>query len=261
MKPKIKADIKADIKAHIEQVRAVVIPTIEAAGTRFSGRDRLLESFEKAVDSFTEKEQISGVIERVNEIVVAERIIRDPTLKNSAVEYEPTIIRGAPLFDFIITDPNLATHFIEVKTVHPAQRNSNPQRASTRLTHVPENILVAIADHGMGTEIFDSSFAARSSFLKYTLETEQKLLTHQAVRPGNAYLVFCGNGFSWQADELEDFADFYRTKKYRNDDPFSRMEAHDIESKNLKIEGNLRAMFAMHRKATEIQPFRWLKYR
>jgi hypothetical protein len=62
----------------------------------------------------------------------------------------------------------------------------------------------------MGAAIFGNSFAARSSFLKYILETEAKLASHVAVQPGRGVLVFCGDGFGWDTSELEDFADFYR---------------------------------------------------
>jgi hypothetical protein len=50
-----------------------------------------------------------------------------------------------------------------------------------------------------------------------------------ATRPWLAR-VFCGTAWGWHRSHLEDFADFYRTGKHREDEAFADMEAADLRS-------------------------------
>jgi hypothetical protein len=50
-----------------------------------------------------------------------------------------------------------------------------------------------------------------------TLEVEEKIALLTPEELGPVRLVLCSDG-TWRADDLEDFADFYRTRRFRADD-------------------------------------------
>src|ERR1035437_6477211 len=86
----------------------------------------------------------------------------------------------------------------------------------------------------LGGEIWRSMFTARGRMLEYTLELEAKIA--QAKLGGdNTRLVmgFCGAGFHWRLDELEDFVSFYFSGRHRADDPFSQAELEYMAEKKL----------------------------
>ena len=75
-----------------------------------------------------------------------------------------------------------------------------------------------------------------------------------AVRPGCRILVFCGTGWAWSLDQLEDFVDFYLTGKHRLDDPFGRMEAHSLEAGRIELLRNISAFAFVKRGMDETTP-------
>ncbi len=77
--------------------------------------------FEDAVAAFRRhgRTQVTGVIERVNELAVAREILADDSLSGAAVLYEPEIVAGGTRFDFVATKTGEIPLYIEVKTVEP----------------------------------------------------------------------------------------------------------------------------------------------
>ena len=59
-------------------------------------------------------------------------------------------------------------------------------------------------------------------------------------------------------DELEDFADYYRTGQHRGDDPFASMEQHSIEQTGDKLSRTLDGFAAMMRRHDDIDPANWV---
>jgi hypothetical protein len=57
--------------------------------------------------------------------------------------------------------------------------------------------------------------------MRYALQFEERLEAVQISSPGAGCLIFSGNGVDWNPSELEDFADFYLTRKHRPNDPFA----------------------------------------
>jgi hypothetical protein len=81
--------------------------------------------------------------------------------------------------------------------------------------------------------------AARAKMLEYSIEVEEKIASCTAdIGAVPVVLVFCGDEFKWHLDSLEDFVDFYRTGRYRYDDPFSKMAAHYISEKSITQQPN-----------------------
>src|SRR5262249_46226071 len=134
--------------------------------------------------------------------------------------------------------------YIEVKTVHPRTEDSeeNLRKFEKRRELHPQNVHYIVSSSWLGAAIYGNSFSSRSKFMEYTLEFEDKLVKAKEIRSGDGVLVFCGNGFAWHRDELEDFAHFYRTDQHRSDDPFSRMERHAIVSGEITLRRNITAL-------------------
>ena len=80
-------------------------------------------------------------------------------------------------------------------------------------------------------------FAVREKFRDHTLEIEEKIRNVSNRQDGHTYfrMVFCGDGFRWRRDHLEDFADTYFTGGSAWDH-FATMEAHYLREKGLTLE-------------------------
>ena len=68
---------------------------------------------------------------------------------------------------------------------------------------------------------------------------ENRLAEAKIASNGPGILVFCGNGFSWDIDDLENFADFYHHGNHRQDDHLALMEEHYINEQQIQILGNI----------------------
>ncbi len=209
--------MRAAIENHIRDVDAFYRPLILSSAGRLSGGERLLTQFERAASAFRKhgRRQVSGVIERVNELAVLRQLLLEPGLASAVIEYEPEIVAG-PRFDFVIRPPDGPTVFVEVKTVSPQSTND---LASWRQPRYPSRqVMLDAASHDAGEATSTRpSFAAHPAFLRYAIQTEAKLAAHAAVRPGLGVLVFCGDGIGWQRPELEDFVRSYRRASSRID--------------------------------------------
>jgi hypothetical protein len=251
-----------EIESHIEAVQALYRPVIALAGGRLAGGEQLYCQFEQAVDSFRRhgRGRVSGVVERVNELAVARKLLMDPSLEPALIEYEPEVLADGPKFDFALRESGDRTVYVEVKTVEPRTEddNRNRQKVLRRQQHVSPGNQYVVAKEWMGAAIFGNSFSARSSFMAYTLETEAKLSAQVAARPGRGVLVFCGTGFAWHVSELEDFADFYSRGRHRVDDPFATMEQHAMRERGIKLARTLDGFAALHRHHDATEPSEWI---
>lgn len=136
--------------------------------------------------------QVTGVIERVNELAVAREILADDSLSGAAVLYEPEIVAGGTRFDFVATKTGEIPLYIEVKTVEPRTEDNekNWEKVERRQQHVTPGVHYIVDKQWMGATIFNNSFSARSSFLTYAIETEAKLKGTTRLSRGALCLCF-----------------------------------------------------------------------
>jgi hypothetical protein len=249
-----------EIEGHIAAIYRAYEPLI--LGARLTGGSRLWAQFEHAVSAWRQhgRPQVTGIIERVNELAMAKYLLADPHIPDAEIQYEPEVIAGGARFDFVVPDYQGTTLYVEVKTVHPRTEDTerNWRKVEARQRHLSPGNHYVVAKEWMGATIFGNSFSARSSFLGYALETEDKLEAAHAVRPGRCVLVFCGNGFPWHVSELEDFADFYRTSLHRFDDPLAAMEQHHMTQHQLTLHRTIEAFAAMIRPDDSTEPTKWV---
>ena len=60
-------------------------------------------------------------------------------------------------------------------------------------------------------------------------------------------MVFCGEGFHWHCDELEDFVRFYFKDRHRADDRFSKAELKYLVDKHMRLNLTITSFECMSR--------------
>lgn len=245
------------VNTFLETVISKLVPRIEAGSSRLKRYEKLLNKFETECKAWRNEHinHVRGITEVVNELCFADHILNDKTVRDA--EYEPSIGNTNKTIDFLIIPADSevpdARIFYDVKTIHPKERDRWDQyemsKAKGRFTPGTELVLDS---KWMGGEIFHNFFAARGKFLEYTLECEEKIrhiVNSQDCRFG---MVFCGDGFQWHRDQLEDFADFYFSGRHRPDDDFGTMEAHYLEYKKITLDHTINAFCILERKKPQI---------
>ncbi len=228
------------IGQHIVAVEALYEPVINDAGSRLHGGSRLWAQFKSAAAAAKtgDARAIASLVERVNELVVGKLILDDSV--EGERHYGPDLLPDGRRIDFVVMKPD-ENIYIEVKTVHPTQDNSEEawRKFVARRKRHPANVHYLVNKEWLGAQIYGSSFSARGHFLDYARQFEERLAAAQAVRPGVGILAFCGTGFDWHLSELEDFADFYSVGRHRSDDPFAAMEGHELNARKISLRRNI----------------------
>ena len=220
---------------------------------RITRGDVLWDLFEGAAKACAKEVKVGErqLAERINELAVAKILADDKGLKG-AITYEPELLPSGRKIDFV-ADRLRDNAYIEVKTVHPdiADTEAAWENYEKRKMLHPKNANFIVKKDWMGGRLYGNTFASRSRFLEYTLDFETRLAEAKKFIPGPGILVFCGNGVRWHRSDLEDFADFYHAGKHRQDDPFSLMEQHHIETQKLEIIRNVDNFGALRRRWEE----------
>lgn len=240
----------------------------ETNSGRFHNWQSLFRQFEDAATSWRNGNDptFQGVSERVNEMAVAEQLLGDQSLLEHEIFYEPTLGITDRSLDFKITKHGERPLYVEVKTIRPEATNPQAlqnrheiirQLISENNSFIMGGITVneagnIIDDPEMGNYLAYLAFTARSKFLHYTIDIERKILDVPATENARVILLFCSDGFSWHLGELEDFADFYRTGNYRPDDPFARMQADHITTRNIQLQRTLESFAYLERPRDQI---------
>lgn len=141
---------------------------------------------------------------------------------------------------------------VDVKTVSPEPIDRWDQFAHAREAGwIRDGFDLSTA--WMGGELWHSASTARARMLEYTLELEAKLPRYKVGLPNVfAVLAFCGNGFSWRLDELEDFASFYFSRRHRSDDLFGPMELHHVNTRNIHLVRSINRFAYFERAPNEV---------
>jgi hypothetical protein len=144
--------------------------------------------------------------------------------------YEPPVTLTGQSIDFLLSYGD-QRHYFDVKTVsprNPGDAKLKWQKYEEMRSLSPGDADLVLAEQCMGGEFWHFFSSARAKFLDYTLALEQKVVALPKTSGVAVRMVFCGDRIRWRRDQLEDFADFYRTGIFRSDDPLRTLQAHII---------------------------------
>jgi hypothetical protein len=106
-----------------------------------------------------------------------------------------------------------------MKTVAPGWQDDDA--AWERIQHItaelPANAHLIVQREYAGAALGSQMIKARWSFIQQAVELEARIARLTDIERGPVRLLLCSEG-AWHRDDLEDFADFYRTGKFRADD-------------------------------------------
>ena len=253
----MKPDDIEQVENYRRQVLTAFGDLFTAETRRFPDGHRLLARFNDAVNHALTDSVFKAATETHNELCIARALLLNTTPRILRLDYEPRLIGCSKSIDFRGESEQGLTLFVDVKTIAPEPKDRWEQfEKAGAQDHFPENHIIGLFKDWMGGEIWHGWFAGRGRMLEYTLELEGKI--KEANLEGRKDTIFvlalCGTGFHWHESQLEDFADFYRSGKYRSDDCFAEMEAHFIDEQKISLERTVTAFACMHRKQTAIQP-------
>jgi len=165
------------------------------------------------------------------------------------VEYEPSLDGSKKTIDFLFHTTEGNRIFYDVKTIHPEDKDTweRYQRAKEKGLFTPGTHLM-LDEEWEGGLLAHQQFASRERFLEHTLELEEKIrcVTNRYDACTYFRMVFCGDGFQWRKDHIEDFADTYFTGG-SSWDHFAMMEAHYLREKGLSFERTIHGFCYLER--------------
>ncbi len=221
----------------IAEVIALYEAVLRGSASRIIGGERLWGQFEAVLRAARLGQEGADrqLCERINELAIAKFLADDKTITGE-IAYEPDILPSERKVDFVV-ERSEDRMYVEVKSIYPntADTQANWERYLQLREYHPENVNFVVEQDWLGGMIYGNTFAARSKLLDYSLAFEERLPEAKQEVPGPGILVFCGSGFHWRVSDLEDFSDFYHSGCHRADDPFARMEQHEIEAQGLSL--------------------------
>lgn len=249
------------LRAYAAEVATVFGDEFDSHTGRFKGAKTLLQRFNDAVSSMLSNGSslAAGVDEAHNELCVASKLLANANPRFTLLEYEPILTGCAKSIDFRARTDQGLNVYVDVKTIKPKAKDRWEQfEKAIDEGRIPEHVNVLLSESGLGGELWHNMFAARSRMLEHALGFEAKIRDCSLVADDNTIfiLAFCGDGWHWPPDELEDFVDFYRTGSHRPDDPLSQFEAKYIADKDITLDGTITRFACISRSQLEIRPRR-----
>ena len=222
----------------VEAVRRDTLAYLEAEHSRLGQYPRLLGRFDDACRAWSEKRTPNArqITETVNELLIAKRFLQNRLC--ARLEYEPSLDGSKKTIDYLFHTTEGHRIFYDAKTIHPEDKDAweRYERAKEKGRFTSGTRLM-LDEEWEGGLLAHQQFAVREKFRDYTLEIEEKIRNVSNRQDGHTYfrMVFCGDGFRWRRDHLEDFADTYFTGGSAWDH-FATMEAHYLREKGLTLE-------------------------
>lgn len=233
------ADDREWVESYLDAVDEQLCRPLRSSAGRFPSVDRLLARFARIRTQLLDSDgtELNPIREVHNELAVAHQILStsaEPVCTH--LEYEPALQACPQRIDFHVRLSEGTSFYAEVKTIQPGFIDRwDDYRSMMDRELLPENVHVHHEEAWLGGELWHFKTAARSKMLAYALEFEKRIDACLAEEQVGTVLVFCGDGFRWHRDELEDFVAFYRSGHHRQDDPFSKMELHYLRERSLRL--------------------------
>lgn len=228
---------------------------ILGAEARFPDAPVLLSSFAHTTDVWHRRRDAASaraLQEKANELAVAGALL-GLLGQSQLLAYEPTLSGTKKTIDFLIAAPGVPSCWIDVKTVAPEWRDT--QAAWKRFERVrdkaPRDVMFIRRRKWGGAGIANQELNVRLAFVRKTVELETKIATLEGPERVPVTMLFCTCGSAWSADSLEDFADFYRTGRFRSDDPLSNATTKYMTENGLVFNRTVEGFHYLERKQFE----------
>ncbi len=249
-------DDPSPVEALIEQVTTETYTYLEANASRLTMGSSLLKRFKDACAAWRtgKRRTVDQITEAVNELLVARRFLQAERCLR--VEYEPPLDGTQKTIDFLFYTTEWNRVFYDVKTVHPQTGDgwSLYERACKEGWFSPGTKLV-LDPAWAGAELAHDQITSRRRFQEYTLEFETKIRSVSGPNDGRTFfrMVFCGDGWTWRPDQLEDFAETYLIGRCEWDH-FAKMEAHSMREKRQTFDRTIQGFCYFERAVTLSEP-------
>jgi hypothetical protein len=240
----------------IERVRQSLVPAL-LADHRFPDAANLVGRFDASVDQWKRSGMFRPVINEGNELGAAASILTHLTAADR-LRYEPRLSSTPKTIDFLVELQDGTRAWIDMKTVAPTWQDDDA--AWERLTRIaadfPANASLVVDRHFCGAAIGGHLLKARWTFVQRAVELEHKITLLSQQEQGRVRLLLCSDG-SWHEDDLEDFADFYRTGKFRDDDWAQNAIARYMSDEGIAFARTIVGFCYLERRHDEVEPCRF----
>jgi hypothetical protein len=205
------------IEAWIADVERQLFSALRA-DARLKDAEVMIARFTANVQRWRAGRPVRTVIEDVNELAAAASIL---ALDNHEVviRYEPRLMNTRKTIDFQLQWPDGTFSWVDVKTVSPLWTDDEASwhRFERIAARFPDNAQLVVSRAWAGAAISGQAIKSRWSFVRRTIEAQAKVSALDERERGPVRLLLCSNG-AFHKDELEDFADFYKRGRFRDDD-------------------------------------------
>jgi hypothetical protein len=241
----------------IDLLRADLLPSLRS-DRRFVNAQSLLDNFESGVRRSASADGLRQLVEFANELCAAQEILRR-IRSDQRLRYEPRLQNTRKSIDFCIEGDDGSRHWIDVKTVAPQWNDSDDAWGNFQsfLERMPQYHSFNVDRNWGGAGIWRNSLKARWSFIHRTIELESKIAQLTSAELGSVRLLFCCNG-AWHEDELEDFADFYRSDLFRDDDTFRNAILKRMADEKLSFTKRITGFCFLERKVDAVHASRFV---
>lgn len=177
---------------------------------------------------------------------------------DNRLHYEPPLIATKKSIDFMIEAKDGSRSWIDFRTVEPAWQDDDAswRRFEAIAAAFPKNASLVVDRAFGGAGISGQLAKSRWSFIQRTIQAEERAALLQDVERGPVRLMLCSTGFAWRLDHLEDFADFYRYGRARQDDWAGNAVARYMSDAGIALSRNLAGFSYIERKHDQISASR-----
>jgi hypothetical protein len=219
---------------------------------RFRDAPRLLDEFERDAATWGKRrdaKSANGVQEKLNELAAGAALLSTMG-EDETLSYEPPLLATKKTIDFRLNGTNGTAGWVDVKTVSPewADTDEKWERFLQISADAPENVHIVRDKELGGAGISNQDLKTRWTFAQRTFALEEKIAAFETSEKAPTSMLFCTYGFAWTCSALEDFADFYRTGRFRADDGFSNAIARFMTDEGLAFDRSIAGFHYLERK-------------
>lgn len=244
-------DWQASKEQWVGEVEAQLIPHL-LEDRRFVDAQLLVDRFRDSVTQWRRSGDIRPLINDGNELAAAMAILAR-SQPDDILRYEPRLAATRKSIDFMVQRSDGSCNWIDFKTVAPDWDDGDAswRRFEAIAEAFPENARLLVQRQRGGAGISGQLLKARWSFVQRTVEAEQKFALLRTDERGPFKLMLCSSG-PWNHDDLEDFADFYRTGQFREDDWCRNAMARYLADEHITFDRTLAGFCYLERRHDEV---------